>query len=607
MQLPLSADVVVPVGVGVLVAVVAVIALVIGLRRKAEDAPTPTHADWTSEHVGDVVVPPTRTVADAVAERQGNTGPFLVVAPAQPGAVEAGRCAEAAESAGAARRNGNGVGSRRAATLSSLGPVVSASVVARQRHAVQASGDTASVAVAEPGEVAAGVEPEPKSTAVEGSAADTALRAQAGHPGSGGKDDRPPFPADPLFGAGRFDQVGPDGDPWFTPPAMPRTQLGGSGRPPGPDEGAAESQAGEQPVAECREPATGPAARAAGGATEVAASGAAQSEPTTAAGSTPAAPHAAGNSSQPAPEPQAPARHVTSGPPPEPATHPTAGLPDPTQANPTRHQAPGLPEPARANPTRHSTAGRPAQAIPGRDPVADVPEPEAQGPAGHPPAGVQEPASTAPPPEPHAVANVPGPAPMGSVSAPEAAGDSTQLPPNQRPQTAPRSDSPASAPDSQVVANVPEPASAPEDGPAPTRYPVVNVPEPALPPDRHPVADEPAPSAGSSHSVAAAVAQVLAARAAAHAPEGDRRGDARDRLLAVLLDDPMRAVGAAVDLQDCQERLDRLAASLQDERGRLGDVLGRLARSGLRPDQLARLSGLSDTEVAELLRRGPSA
>jgi hypothetical protein len=196
---------------------------------------------------------------------------------------------------------------------------------------------------------------------------------------------------------------------------------------------------------------------------------------------------------------------------------------------------------------------------------------------------------------------------MGSASAHEAAGDSTQLPTNQRRQAASRSDGPASAPDSQVVANVPEPASAPEDGPAPTRYPVVNVPEPALAPDRHPVADEPAPSAGSSHSVAAAVAQVLAARAAAHAPEGDRRGDARDRLLAVLLDDPMRAVGAAVDLQDCQERLDRLAASLQDERGRLGDVLGRLARSGLRPDQLARLSGLSDTEVAELLRRGPSA
>jgi len=65
MQLPLSADVLVPVGVGVLVAVVAVIALVIGLRRKVEDAPTPTDADWTSERVGEVVVPRAPTVAAA--------------------------------------------------------------------------------------------------------------------------------------------------------------------------------------------------------------------------------------------------------------------------------------------------------------------------------------------------------------------------------------------------------------------------------------------------------------------------------------------------------------------------------------------------------------
>ena len=76
---------------------------------------------------------------------------------------------------------------------------------------------------------------------------------------------------------------------------------------------------------------------------------------------------------------------------------------------------------------------------------------------------------------------------------------------------------------------------------------------------------------------------MLAARAAAQAPEGDRRGDARDRLLAVLLDDPMRAVGAAVDLQECQERIDRLTAGLKDERGRLGDVLGRLAGPGSAP------------------------
>ena len=117
-------------------------------------------------------------------------------------------------------------------------------------------------------------------------------------------------------------------------------------------------------------------------------------------------------------------------------------------------------------------------------------------------------------------------------------------------------------------------------------------------------ADEAASAAGSSQSVAAAVAHVLAARAAAHSPDADRHGEARDRLLAVLLDDPLRAVGAAVDLQECQDRIDRLAATLNDERTRLGDVLSRLASAGLRPDQLARLSGLSDAEVDELLRRG---
>jgi hypothetical protein len=122
-------------------------------------------------------------------------------------------------------------------------------------------------------------------------------------------------------------------------------------------------------------------------------------------------------------------------------------------------------------------------------------------------------------------------------------------------------------------------------------------------------------AAGSSRNLGNAVAHVLAARAAAPsaapppspstAPSAapDRRGDARDRLLAVLLDDPLRAVGATVDLKDCQERMERLTGALNDERTRLCDVLGRLAHSGLRADQLARLSGLSDSEVAELLRR----
>jgi len=118
---------------------------------------------------------------------------------------------------------------------------------------------------------------------------------------------------------------------------------------------------------------------------------------------------------------------------------------------------------------------------------------------------------------------------------------------------------------------------------------------------------QPSIAAGSSRNLGNAVAHVLAARAAAPSaapsPVPDRRGDARDRLLSMLLDDPLRAVGAAVDLQDCQERMERLTGALNDERNRLCDVMGRLARSGLRADQLARLSGLSDSEVAELLRR----
>jgi hypothetical protein len=65
------------------------------------------------------------------------------------------------------------------------------------------------------------------------------------------------------------------------------------------------------------------------------------------------------------------------------------------------------------------------------------------------------------------------------------------------------------------------------------------------------------------------------------------RADARDRLLAVLLDDPARAVGAAAELEAC--------------RTQLKDVLQRLAGSGLRPEQLARLAGLPVDEVRALV------
>lgn len=112
---------------------------------------------------------------------------------------------------------------------------------------------------------------------------------------------------------------------------------------------------------------------------------------------------------------------------------------------------------------------------------------------------------------------------------------------------------------------------------------------------------------GSGRTVAAAVAQALAAREAGADAARNGRGDARDRLLAVLLDDPVRAVGAAVELESCRRQLDRLTGALQHERATLRDALARLSTAGLAPEQLARLSGLSDDELKALLREPTNA
>lgn len=111
---------------------------------------------------------------------------------------------------------------------------------------------------------------------------------------------------------------------------------------------------------------------------------------------------------------------------------------------------------------------------------------------------------------------------------------------------------------------------------------------------------EPAPAVGpgSGHTVAAAVERALASR---QAKAGGARGDARDRLLAVLLDDPVRAVGAAVELEACRRQLDRLTDAVRHERAALGDVLARLAAAGLDAEQLARLSGIPGDELRRLL------
>lgn len=141
------------------------------------------------------------------------------------------------------------------------------------------------------------------------------------------------------------------------------------------------------------------------------------------------------------------------------------------------------------------------------------------------------------------------------------------------------------------------------------------------------------PQAGSDAALAAAVTQALAARTVrrpgtpspaprtvpvdpappsepragprATPPEtgsgGSARGDVRDRLLAVLLADPVRAVGATAELDLCRTQVERLTEALHHERVRLADVLRRLRGSGLDQAQLARLARLPVEEVADLL------
>jgi hypothetical protein len=82
--------------------------------------------------------------------------------------------------------------------------------------------------------------------------------------------------------------------------------------------------------------------------------------------------------------------------------------------------------------------------------------------------------------------------------------------------------------------------------------------------------------------------------------------DVRDRLLAVLLDDPERAVGATVELEACLRELGRLSDAVRKERAVLPDVFHRLTAAGLRPEQLARLAAMPVAEVERLLEAAPT-
>ncbi|GAY09252.1 putative Fe-S oxidoreductase [Pseudonocardia sp. N23] len=143
--------------------------------------------------------------------------------------------------------------------------------------------------------------------------------------------------------------------------------------------------------------------------------------------------------------------------------------------------------------------------------------------------------------------------------------------------------------------------------------------------DRTP-ADE---SPGAGHSLAGAVANALANREAATQAAAGRgaagrtatdrtatadRGRpqpeepdvaARDRLLAVLLEDPDRAVGATVELGRVQGQLDRLLDAVRHEQDALAGLVERLAAAGLGDEQIARLAGIPVAEVSTLRTAGP--
>jgi hypothetical protein len=84
---------------------------------------------------------------------------------------------------------------------------------------------------------------------------------------------------------------------------------------------------------------------------------------------------------------------------------------------------------------------------------------------------------------------------------------------------------------------------------------------------------------------------------------GESRNAVRDRLLAVLLPDPDRAVGATVDLDSSQGALQRLSEAVRQEQASLGAVLRRLLDSGLSVEQVAKLADLPTCDVATILGR----
>ncbi|MCM3845545.1 hypothetical protein ND486_04945 [Pseudonocardia sp. DR1-2] len=218
----------------------------------------------------------------------------------------------------------------------------------------------------------------------------------------------------------------------------------------------------------------------------------------------------------------------------------------------------------------------------------------------------------------------PGPdaTPAAAGQAP-AAGDDT-VPPAADPAPAAPTDT-AAGPLPPWSAERAEPAA--EDLPATSGIPAVPPPAPT-PPAGSEITSRPTPE-----PVSRAVQQALAARAVQRArlratdavvdpqpdaPGGEQQelplavvpttgartpaaGDAKDRLLGVLLEDPARAVDATERLDDTRDRIAELDEVLRRRRDDLAGAVRHLHECGLDPAQIGRLSGMAVDEVRTIL------
>jgi hypothetical protein len=155
-------------------------------------------------------------------------------------------------------------------------------------------------------------------------------------------------------------------------------------------------------------------------------------------------------------------------------------------------------------------------------------------------------------------------------------------------QTRPPRDS-APGPDSAPGSPADPPAA-----PADTADHTDRAPDPESAPATTPVA----PSAG--HSERNGLAAVPGPPVDGDDPDSSA-GDAKDRLLRVLLADPDRALHAVGDLEASRNQLHRLNDSMHYQRRQLADAARRLRGAGLTPAQVAQLAGFGEGELVSLL------